>query len=169
MDRPTSFWLPSANFTPHDVGRQISCIILHATATIGKESPLNWLRSPESKVSAHYLIDELGMIFGLVDESNIAWHAGKSEWDNRQNVNNFSIGIELVNPNDGKTEYPFAQLNACADLVAPICKDHNIPIKAVVGHVDIAPGRKNDPLGFPWDQFRGMLIDRGLAPSKDVA
>jgi N-acetyl-anhydromuramyl-L-alanine amidase AmpD len=136
--------------------------VIHATATAGKDSPLEWLCDKASKVSAHYLIDCFGTIYHLVHEQNVAWHAGESEWDNKPNVNHFSVGIELVNANDGKMPYTDAQVGACADLVGAICNEHGIAIKDVVGHKDIAPGRKTDPAGFPWDDFKLMLSDRGL-------
>jgi len=98
-----------------------------------------------------------------VDEKNIAWHAGESEWKGQKGVNTFSIGIELVNANDGKMPYPQEQIDACAALVVPICKDNSISIADVVGHCDIAPGRKTDPAGFPWEDFKLKLHDLGLA------
>ena len=163
MTRPASIEHWSPNFTPRDPGRAVRCVIIHATATMQKESPLSYLCDPSSKVSAHYLIDQLGAIYHLVHEQNIAWHAGVSEFDGQSNVNNFSVGIELVNPNDGKAEYPKEQLISCADLVADICKDNTLPARSVIGHADIAPGRKTDPAGFPWDDFRAMLVLRGIA------
>lgn len=155
--RPKSVWRPSPNYTPQDPGRIISCVIIHSTATKDKESPLNWLCNPESKVSAHYLIDQLGGIWHLVHEQNIAWHAGESAFNGMSNVNRFSVGIELVNINDGHSAYPDSQLAACSDLVSVICKDYGLKPEAVVGHADIAPGRKTDPAGFPWLEFREML------------
>lgn len=162
MTRPKSIWQPSPNFTPKDPGRVVSCVILHATATSGKDSPLEWLCDPQSMVSIHYLIDTLGAIYHLVHEQNIAWHAGQSSFNGLNNVNEFSVGIELVNANDGIMPYPIPQLSSCAELVADICKDYNIAIASVVGHADIAPGRKTDPMNFPWDDFKLMLADRGL-------
>lgn len=162
-ERPKSIEKWSPNFTPKDPGRPITCVIIHATATKSKESALEWLCTPDSKVSAHYLIDELGGIWHLVHESNEAWHAGESEWQGKSYVNGFSIGIELVNLNDGQTEYPPDQLTACADLVSEICKDYDIKTENVIGHKDIAPGRKTDPAGFPFDDFRTMLECRNIA------
>ena len=72
------------------------------------------------------------------------------------NVNAYSVGIELVNPNDF-TPYPEAQLTSCAALVRAICAEHGIAHANVVGHADVAPGRKTDPAGFDWPRFRGML------------
>lgn len=162
MERPKSIEKWSPNFTPKDPGRNITCVILHATAG-GKESSLEWLCNPESKVSAHYLIDELGAIYHLVHEQNEAWHAGQSIWRDRAYCNGFSVGIELVNPNDGKTPYSDAQMIACANLVVPICLEHGISADNVIGHKDIAPGRKTDPAGFNFDDFRTMLKIRGVA------
>lgn len=163
MDRPKSIQKWSPNFTPKDPGRAISCVIIHATATPDKDSPLSWLTNPESKVSAHYVVDSLGGIWHLVHEQNIAWHAGESEFNGMSGVNNFSIGIELVNPNDDKTPYPQEQIDACSGLVSAICLDYGITSNAVVGHCDIAPGRKTDPgKAFPWDDFRMSLIKEGV-------
>src|SRR3990167_6933791 len=92
--------------------RKITCVILHATARSGIVSPLEWLTSPQSKVSAHYLIGKDGKIYQLVDDEDIAWHAGISYWRGKENVNTFSVGIELVNANDGKDSYPQAQIDA---------------------------------------------------------
>lgn len=121
--------------------------------------------NPESKVSAHYLIDKLGGIYHLVHEQNLAWHAGESQWEGKPNVNAFSVGIELENANDGKDPYPTAQLEACVGLVSAICQDHGINAGGVTSHADIAlpAGRKTDPLSFPWSDFFGLLRDRGLA------
>lgn len=132
-------------------------MIIHATATSGVQSPKEYLCLPSSKVSAHYLIGLDGAIFHLVHESDIAWHAGESEWRGQPQVNLFSVGIELVNANDGVMEYPEAQLAACAALVKDICADYQISPEDVIGHLDIAPGRKTDPAAFPWEDFRSRL------------
>lgn len=155
--RPVIEWCPSPNFKAVTPDRKITCIVIHATATSGIDSPRDWLCSPESKVSAHYLIGRTGLILNLVHETNIAWHAGESEWKGKKGVNAFSIGIELVNSNDGIMEYPEDQLMSCADLVSAICQERGIKTEDVVGHLDVAPGRKTDPAGFPWPQFREML------------
>ena len=146
--------------------RAVTCIILHATATTGIESPKEWLCNPESGVSAHYLIGKDGRTIQLVPENDIAWHAGESEFGGHKGVNAFSIGIELVNANDGKDPYPIPQVERCARLVASICLKHGIACGAVVGHKDIAPGRKTDPAGFSFDEFRMRLSDLGVASKK---
>ena len=159
--RPRVNWVPSPNFSKGK-DRKVSCVVLHATATNGLKSPLEWLCLPESKVSAHYIIDKEGEIYHLVGEKNIAWHAGESFWDGKAHVNNFSIGIELVNPNDGFYPFPEEQIQACLALVVAICKDYSIPNKNVVGHLDIAFGRKTDPAGFDWTDFRERLRLAGI-------
>lgn len=159
--RPPFKKVSSPNFT-RGKDRKISCIVIHSTATSGLTSPLEWLTLPASKVSAHYLIDKDGSIYGLVDEKNIAYHAGESFWNGQPHVNNFSIGIELVNPNDGFSEYPEEQLQACASLVVSICLDFRIESKDVVGHCDIALGRKTDPAGFDWEEFRARIGKEGI-------
>lgn len=161
--RPPVQQFPSPNFRKSTNKRKVSCIVIHATATAKLASPLEWLTIPESKVSAHYLIDLDGTILQLVDENNIAWACGESEWRGQKGVNTFSISIELVNANDGIMPYPEPQIEACRHLVTAICKERNIKSVDVVGHADIAPGRKTDPLGFPWDDFRGRLYLDGVA------
>ena len=161
--RENVIWCPSPNFKPFAAKRPVTCVVIHATATAGLDSPKNWLCSPESKVSAHYLIGKDGAVYQLLDENNEAWHAGVSEWRGRQFVNLFSIGVELVNANDGKDLYPQPQHLACAKLVAAICKDNGVVVQDVVGHLDIAPGRKTDPAGFNLTGFRLVLIGMGVA------
>lgn len=172
--RPESIWCPSPNFKASTAARGISCVVLHATATRGLDSPKAHLCDPAAKVSAHYLIDLDGTIYHLVHESNIAWHAGESVWKGKEWVNNFSVGIEMVNANDGAMAYPEAQLAACAALVAAICKEHEVKLEDVIGHVDIVAGKTpeekaerlklhNDPRGFPWENFRARLGAAGIA------
>lgn len=152
----------SPNFRRCNGERKVTCVIIHATATSGIESPLAWLSNKDSKVSAHYLIGLDGRTIQLVDERNVAWHAGESVWKDQPNVNSFSIGIELVNANDEKMAYPEEQLTSCAGLVADICLARKLSPADVIGHKDIAPGRKTDPAGFPWDDFRLHLVDLGV-------
>ena len=76
----------------------VSMIVLHYTGMPDAEQALDRLTSPDSQVSAHYLVDEDGRIFTLVDESMRAWHAGKSRWRGVTDVNSASVGIEIVNP-----------------------------------------------------------------------
>lgn len=101
-------------------------------------------------VGAHYLIDRSGRVLRLVEEANIAYHAGSSKMpDGRKNVNDFSIGIEIIATEEsGYTDKQYAAVNA---LIADIKGRHKI--KSVVGHSDIAPGRKTDPWKFDWKKL----------------
>ena len=160
MSYPDIVPCKSPNYRKCKIDRLVTCVVIHATATSGLESPKEWLCDPASQVSAHFLLDVDGTIYQLVDENDIAWHAGVSEWGGKQNVNDFSIGIELVNANDGKMPYPESQLKSLVGLVADICEFHNITASDVVGHLDIAPGRKTDPANFPWSDFRMDLVSQ---------
>ncbi len=100
-------------------------------------------------VSAHYLIGRDGTIWQLVAEKNIAYHAGESSVpDGRTGVNNFSIGIEMVNTE--KDNYTDDQYSALNSLIVNLKKKYSI--KYVLGHKDIAPGRKTDPWGMDWSK-----------------
>jgi len=154
--RPPAIPHPSPNFKSAP-GRRPTCVVIHATATEELTSPLTWLCAPKSKVSAHYLIDKNGMVYKLVHEEDVAWHAGVSFWQGRSGVNAFSIGIELVNRNDGVDPYPEPQQAACAQLTRAICAEYGIAPHDVIGHRDVAPGRKNDPLGLDLYEFRQRL------------
>lgn len=161
--RPPAIQYVSPNFKRFPNKRKVTCVVIHATQSSKLSSPLEWLTIPESKVSAHYLIDLDGTIYQLVDENNVAWHAGESEWRGQKSVNAFSIGIELVNANDGIMEYPEPQIEACRHLTVAICRERGIKSEDVVGHFQVSPGRKTDPLGFPFDDFRGRLYLDGVA------
>lgn len=145
---------------------RVRFVVLHYTVADVQRSIM---LLTEKEVSAHYLLTDgaTPKIYGLVDEKNSAWHAGLSSWKNYTNLNNSSIGIEIVNPGftetpDGKrTYYPFPQ--AQIDLLVPLLKDivarHQVAPENILGHSDIAPQRKQDPGPlFPWKQ----LADAGL-------
>jgi N-acetylmuramoyl-L-alanine amidase len=121
-------------------------------------------------VSSHYLVrDNPPTIYGLVDESRRAYHAGASSWQGNTNLNASSIGIEIVNRGDalgGWQDYPQAQIDVVIDLVKDIVRRHNIRPDRIVGHSDIAPQRKTDPgPKFPWRR----LADAGLIRWPDAA
>lgn len=106
------------------------------------------------KVSAHFFIRRDGTIIQFVSCNKRAWHAGKSTWQGKTHCNDFSIGIEL----EGSDNQLFddAQYTALTNLTLAIRK--NYPIKDIVGHADIAPGRKTDPGPyFDWKYYRASL------------
>jgi N-acetyl-anhydromuramoyl-L-alanine amidase len=102
------------------------------------------------KVSAHFLIRRDGSLIQFVPCGLRAWHAGESCWQDRERCNDFSIGIEM----EGTDDLPFteAQYAVLAPLVRSLKQAY--PIEDVVGHSDIAPGRKTDPgICFDWHQL----------------
>jgi hypothetical protein len=135
--------------------RSIDTIVLHSSynASDGDQYDLEKTISQYETygVGAHYIIDRKGVVYRLVEEDNIAYHAGASKMpDGRKNVNDFSIGIEMIATEEsGYTDKQYAAVNA---LIADIKSRHKI--KSVVGHADIAPGRKTDPWKFDWKKLR---------------
>ena len=88
----------SPNFSYRKNLNIIDTIIIHYTGMQNAQLALNYLCNPGSRVSSHYFINEKGKLWQLVDDNNVAWHAGVSKWLDRKNLNETSIGIELVNP-----------------------------------------------------------------------
>jgi N-acetylmuramoyl-L-alanine amidase len=159
---------PSPNFDERRL--PVSMIVLHYTGMPDAEGALNRLRSPQSKVSAHYLVKEDGEIIQMVDEEKRAWHSGRSYWRGITDVNSASVGIEIVNPGHefGYRPFPDEQMASVIPLVADIKERHGIGRGNIVGHSDVAPARKEDPGElFPWWE----LAKRRLAlpsPSRDL-
>ncbi|MEQ1517402.1 MAG: N-acetylmuramoyl-L-alanine amidase [Usitatibacteraceae bacterium] len=145
-------------------------LILHYTHE-GFPTALKMLT--EGNVSSHYLVNsDPPTIYQLVDENRRAYHAGVSYWKGATQLNASSIGIEIVNRGYDDTltgrvwyDYPQAQIDAVIALVKKIVKEHDIKPDRILGHSDIAPGRKVDPgPKFPWKQ----LADAGLIPWPDA-
>ncbi len=160
---------PSPNFGPRPAGVQPSFVILHYT-----EMPLAASRvrlcNPEAQVSAHWLIAEDGALEQLVAEEARAWHAGAGAWGAHDNLNDVSIGIELVNlgPPDGSPPFPEAQMAALETLLRQIMDRWGVPPENVLAHSDIAPTRKEDPgAKFDWRRLarQGLSIWVDPAPS----
>jgi N-acetyl-anhydromuramyl-L-alanine amidase AmpD len=149
---------PSPNFNERPDGTRIDTVVVHATVLETADEVIKHFGSPETSVSAHYTIDRDGTVISHVPEESRAWHAGESRMrDGRTNVNDFSIGIELVNRNDGNDPFPEAQLTALRNLLKAIHKRH--PIQHIIPHYECAfpAGRKSDPVGFSETWFRGVL------------
>ncbi len=146
--------IPSRNFDARDPTVALQYIVLHYTGMKSGEEALARLCDPEAKVSAHYLIEEDGRMFQLVEEGNRAWHAGKSFWRGVTDINSASIGIELVNPGHqhGYRAYPAAQIETLKSLLKEIIGRHQMAADlAPLAHSDCAPDRKEDPGElFPW-------------------
>lgn len=109
------------------------------------------------RVSAHLLIRRDGALFQYVPFTQRAWHAGASCFEDRANCNDFSIGIELEG--DDNTPYSDAQYRMLAPVVCSLMRAYpRITQPHIVGHSDIAPGRKTDPgPAFDWARLRALL------------
>lgn len=156
VDRPSPNQGPRKSGSEDVSDASISLIVLHYTGMQSCEDALTRLCDPDAQVSAHYLIDEDGTIYQMVPESQRAWHAGKSFWRGISDVNSASIGIELVNPGHeyGYQPFPSRQIEALTTLCRDIMDRHGIRASDVIGHSDVAPGRKLDPGElFPWQDL----------------
>ena len=111
------------------------------------------------RVSAHFLLRRSGKVLQFVSCDRRAWHAGASSWRGRDNCNDWSIGIELEGLEGGAFEQK--QYLVLARLLRVLSRRY--PIVEIVGHEDVAPGRKFDPgAGFEWRQLRRDIIGAGL-------
>ncbi|WP_271459987.1 N-acetylmuramoyl-L-alanine amidase [Pantoea leporis] len=163
------YWVDTAH--PAQGARpRIKVVVIHYTA----EDFSNSLATlTDREVSAHYLIPQnppqkkgKGVVWQLVPESKLAWHAGPSFWRGATRINDTSVGIEIVNSGYRRTLtglqwQPFTpqQISALMALVKDITQRYGIAPENVVGHSDIAPQRKQDPGPlFPWQQ----LAEHGL-------
>lgn len=118
-----------------------------------------------AEVSAHYLIARDGTVQNLVPEDLRAWHAGAGEWCGQDDINSRSIGIEL--DNDGQSPFSEPLMAALEGLMPAIMARWNIPPEGVIGHSDMAPGRKFDPgPRFDWARLEclGLAKSRGISP-----
>ena len=156
----------------------VSCIVLHGTAGKSFENAL--MTMDVRQVSAHFLIDRNGRMAQLVSADRVAYHAGKSEWKGRKFVNDFSVGIEMVNrPEPGNARrkalrgagyvwdpkhkwwappWLETQVQACAIVCAAICSRYGVAPGDITEHAEVSPGRKSDCWGtFPWERFHELL------------
>ena len=113
------------------------------------------------KVSSHFVINQNGKIYRLVQDDQTAWHAGKSCWGKYKNLNKNSIGIELVNKGHefDYTNFKKKQLSSLIKICKILIKKYKIKKRNIVGHSDISPLRKIDPgEKFPWKELAGKKI-----------
>lgn len=170
-----------------------SVLVIHYTAGRSAEASINWLLNPVAKASAHLVIGRDGSVTQLVSFGDLAFHAGRSLWNGRAQLNQWSLGIELDNPGrlqrtgqvwrtwfgakvddddvivarhkhggpeHGWHVYPDAQLQALTEVATALFAGYP-SLREVVGHEDIAPGRKLDPgPAFPMASIRSLLIGR---------
>ena len=134
----------------------IKIIVIHYTGMQSERESMSRLCNPKSKVSSHFVISQNGRAYRLVQDNQIAWHAGKSCWGKYKNLNKNSIGIELVNKGHrfGYTNFKKKQLLSLIKICKSLIKKYKIKKRNVVGHSDIAPLRKIDPgEKFPWKRL----------------
>ena len=147
---------------------RIQFVVVHYTAT-NNEYSIKELIS--NRVSAHFLVldEDDNIIYNLVPLDQRAWHAGASSFRGRTNLNDTSIGIEIVSdgiardrrndpnrypPYDAYLEYKPIQIEKVAQIIKYVAARYNIPARNIVAHSDIAPSRKKDPgAKFPWKEL----------------
>ncbi len=171
--------IASPNFDERPGGEAISLLVVHAislppgefgsgdiirlfTNTLDAAAHPYFAAISSQRVSAHFLIRRDGALIQFVSCRQRAWHAGRSSWQGRERCNDFSIGVEL----EGCDELPFepAQYGRLLELIESLRTRY--PIDAVIGHSDIAPGRKTDP-GPCFDWQRLAPLGALLAPRRD--
>lgn len=163
--------LSSPNFGPRPAGAVIDLVVLHSISLPpgqygGDEvlalftNTLDWSAHPYFRqiegmqVSAHFYVRRGGELWQFVSCDDRAWHAGASRWRDRDNCNDFSVGIELEGL-EGET-FEAAQYEALDALCAALGQHY--PIRGIAGHEHVAPGRKQDPgTGFDWQQLQRAL------------
>ena len=163
---------PSPNFGPRAAGTSVSILLLHYTGMSTGAAALERLCDPSAEVSSHYLIEEDGRVFQLVDEKDRAWHAGVSSWAGETDINSCSIGIEIVNQGHaaGCPPFPDKQIQSTIHICLDILDRHSISPHRVLAHSDVAPGRKIDPgEAFPWSVLSRAGVGRWTEPEALVS
>jgi len=168
---PGATWIASPNQDERPANEPIRLLVVHAISLPPGEfggdgverlftNRLDPLAHPyfaaihALRVSAHFFIRRDGRILQFVATSQRAWHAGMSQWQGRDRCNDFSLGIEL----EGCDDMPFTSIQyiRLARLIRILRRSH--AMEAIVGHADIAPGRKTDPGPcFDWSRLRQLL------------
>jgi len=160
------------HFLPCDQ-RQIDFLVLHNIAAENLEKAIELLQFHE--VSAHYIIDINGDIHQLVQEKDIAFHAGISYWNGIDGLNKTSIGIEFLNPDPDNLDFTEEQIKSGIKLCQEIKKRYNLKNQNIIGHLDVAYfceeekfghlGRKKDPsCRFDWQIFYDNDLGQKLNP-----
>ena len=162
---------PSPNFGPRPVGTAIDLVVLHSISLPPGEyggpeiealftNTLDWDAHPYfqqirgAEVSAHFVIRRDGALIQFVSCDDRAWHAGRSNYQGRENCNDFSIGIELEGLEGDTFEAP--QYETLSSLCAAIAQHYTLHL--ITGHEHIAPDRKQDPgAGFDWKLLQHSL------------
>lgn len=175
-------WLPSPNYNARPESTIIDLLVIHNISLPPGEfvgdavdalfcNTLDCDLHPyfeglrDLRVSAHFFIRRNGQVTQYVPLDQRAWHAGASQWDGRENCNDFSIGIEL----EGSDNVPYTdeQYAALTGLSRSLMRHYPaITISRIVGHSDVAPDRKTDPgPAFDWLRFRTALCENAVEQS----
>lgn len=173
-------WLASPNFDERPHGVVPSLLVVHGISLPPAEYGGPWIdqffcntldpaahpyfaQIQSLRVSSHLLIRRTGVLVQYVAFEKRAWHAGQSCFAGREACNDFSIGVELEGCDD--EAYCVAQYRTLAQVYAALVHAYpHIATHPVVGHSDIAPGRKTDPGPmFDWAHFQFLLRARGAA------
>lgn len=147
---------------------KVNALVLHYTGMDTAANAIDLLCNKSAQVSSHYVLEEDGTIWRLVDENKRAWHAGRGSWRGETDMNSVSVGIEIVNGghNYGLPEFPEEQIKALIVLSREIIQGWKIPQTGILAHSDMAPERKLDPgERFPWHVLAKAGI--GLWPDDD--
>lgn len=156
----------SPNQNDRKDGMRPTMLILHYTGTKTEDEADEIYMMPD-RVSPHYMINAQGRITQYVEEQKRSWHAGQSSWDGITDINSASVGIEIVNGGHefGLEDFPEQQIEFLIALINRIKSRWNIPDHYILGHSDVAPGRKIDPgEKFPWKKLNAAGI--GLMPQE---
>ncbi|ALQ41108.1 anhydro-N-acetylmuramyl-tripeptide amidase [Fusobacterium hwasookii ChDC F174] len=162
------FQVDSSSYVAIGKNERIQFIVVHYTA-IDNAASIKELTT--NKVSSHFLVldEDDNKIYNLVPLEQRAWHAGASAFRGRTNINDTSVGIEIVSdgiakefisdpnpyhPYDHYVDYKPIQIEKVAQIIKYVAEKYNVPARNIVAHSDIAPSRKKDPgAKFPWKEL----------------
>lgn len=164
---PSASAIDNTTYRTSNYNDRIRFLVVHYTAVNDNATSLKLLT--EGRVSSHYLIMQGDYpIYQLVDNDKSAWHAGASSFRGMSNLNDNSIGIEIVNegiyekhreavgypPYHHYADYDERQIHQVGTLLQTLSQQYNINPRNIVAHSDIAPERKSDPgAKFPWERL----------------
>ena len=152
VEKMTLNYSPNFDYRKRNKNK-IKYLIFHYTGMKNDKLAIRKLTSLNSNVSCHYYITKSGRLIRMVPDLYVAWHAGKSTWQNEESLNNNSIGIEISNPGHqyGYIKFNKKQIQSLTELSKLLIKKYKIEKKNILGHSDISPLRKLDPgEKFPW-------------------
>jgi len=147
---------------------KIQLIIIHYTALKNTLDAISYLCKREKKVSSHYLISQNGTVYNLVEDKFRAWHAGQAFWQESNDINSISIGIELdYSPSGKNNKFSSKMINSLKKLILKLKKKYKINKNSILAHSDIAPFRKKDPgKNFPWESLSSLKLVLNLKKLK---